>query len=97
MAKQVIEMHMYLLTDSNPPAKIVDSFDWRNIGNCMKGRVWLGVQEVEFEFPDIDERQAAIDEISSQVDAVRADSQVAVNALLERISKLQAIGHEVAE
>lgn len=52
------------------------------------------VHEVEVDVPDIDTRSAAIDAINQQIKKERADSEVRVNLLLERISKLQAIGHD---
>lgn len=56
------------------------------------------IREVEFEFdvPEFDLRAMEIDALEKSVECERADSQVRVNILLDRISKLKAIGHEVS-
>lgn len=64
---------------------------------CFEGSISLGSVEIEIEVPEVDTRQAAIDALQQQIKKERADSEVRVNLLLDRISKLQAIGHEVAE
>lgn len=92
-----IEMHMYFCTGEYGHYTSVDSIDWRKFEGCMKGRTYLGSQVVDFDFPEIDERQSAIDSLAAEIETERASSQLKVNALFDRISKLQAIGHEVAE
>lgn len=96
MAKQMITLHLYELTGEYDAGKR-DLFDRDFRGNptCMRGRVWIGQQDVEIDWPEIDTRQLQIDELERQVKQERAESQSRVNLLLERISKLQAIGHEV--
>lgn len=58
--------------------------------------VLLGVREVEVEFEpfDIDPTQALIASYEAQVVKERADSQVRVNLLLDKISKLKCIEHK---
>ena len=93
--KKLVTLHMYESTnDWNKGTLYVDEYDMRKSKALMKERVWLGSQEVELEFPEIDTRQAQIDNLEAQVQEERAQSQSRVNLLLERISKLQAIGHE---
>jgi len=94
---KTIEMHMYLVVGEHGTYSTVDSMDWRTMPSCMKGRTWLGSQTVDFNFPDIDEHQAAIDALNATIQQERVESQAKINLLLERISKLQAIGHEVAK
>jgi hypothetical protein len=96
MAKQTITLHMYTRTAEFYPAGNVTVFDadFRSNPSCMKGLVWLGSQDVELDVPEVDIRQAQIDALEAQIQQERADSQVRVNLLLERISKLQAIGHD---
>lgn len=53
--------------------------------------------ECEFDVPEFDLRAMEIDALEKSVIAEKADSQVRVNLLLERISKLKAITHEVAQ
>lgn len=51
--------------------------------------------ECEFDVPEFDLRAMEIDALEKSVIAEKADSQVRVNILLDRISKLKAITHEV--
>lgn len=53
--------------------------------------------ECEFDVPEFDLRQMEIDALEKCVQAERADSQVRVNILLDRISKLKCLTHEVSE
>lgn len=94
MAKQTITLHMYESTGWHDAGRrYVCDCDFRPT-EFMKDRIWLGQQDVEIDFPDTDTRQLQIDALEAEVKQERADSQVRVNLLLERISKLQAIGHE---
>lgn len=99
MAKQTITLHMYTRTAEFYPSGNVTVFDcdFRSTPSCMKDMAWLGSQEVELDVPEVDTRQAQVEALEAEVKQERADSQVRVNLLLDRISKLQAIGHEVAE
>lgn len=96
MAKQTITLHIYTRTgEFNTPGNItVFDCDFRKTPSCMKDMLWLGQQEVEVELPEVDLTQAQIDNLEHQVQLERAQSQSRVNLLLDRISKLQAIGHE---
>jgi hypothetical protein len=97
MAKQVITLHLYESTQQwDQGRRSVFSADFRQSG-CLDGRIWLGQQDVEIDWPEVDTRQLQIDALEAQLKQERAESQSRVNLLLERISKLQAIGHEVAE
>lgn len=94
--KKLVTLHMYAKVgefDEEGATQIFDT-DFRAVAACMKELIWLGSQEVELDFPEIDTRQAQIDNLESQVQEERAQSQSRVNLLLERISKLQAIGHD---
>lgn len=90
-------LHLYLLTNTTPPAEVFDSFDWRQIDGCMKHRVYLGAREVEINWPEYDATGQVIESLQAEIERERAESQSRVNLLLERIGKLQAIGHEVAQ
>lgn len=95
MAKQTITLHMYESTKHwSIGERMVCDNDYRDHPECMQGRIWLGSQDVEIDFPDVDTRQLQIDALEAEVKQERADSQVRVNLLLDRISKLQAIGHD---
>jgi len=98
MAKELVTLHIYASTSEWTPGEItVNNIDYRGIPVCMKELTYLGSQSVMLSWADIDIEQARIDSLEAQVQAERAASQVRVNALLDRISKLKAIGHEVAE
>lgn len=58
------------------------------------GYILLGTVDQEIDVPDIDTNQLQIDALESCVQVERAESQSRVNILLDRISKLKAIGHE---
>lgn len=98
MAKQTVTLHMYERTeDWNRGQKTVDPYDFRKLPECMGGRIWIGQVDVEIDFPDIDTTQAHIDQLEKEVQKERADSQVRVNLLLDRIGKLKCLTHEVVE
>lgn len=93
--KKLVTLHMYMgAGEWNNGDHMVFDHDFRPTKQCMDDKIWLGSQEAELDFPEIDTRQAQIDNLEAQVQEERAQSQSRVNLLLERISKLQAIGHE---
>lgn len=57
----------------------------------------IGTHEIELDVPAFDVREQAIVVLEKEIEKERADSQVRINLLLERISNLRAIGHEVVE
>jgi hypothetical protein len=95
LAKQKIALHIYESNaDYSAGKRLVISEDWRDNPACMRNRLWLGSTEVEIDFPEKDTHRAHIDSLEARIKQERADSQVRVNMLLDRISKLQAIGHD---
>lgn len=95
MAKQVITLHMYeYISGARAGERTVQAFDFRPFPESLQDRIWIGCQDVDLHWPDIDTRQMQIDALENQVKQERVDSQVRVNLLMERISKLQAIGHD---
>lgn len=93
--KKLVTLHMYMGTSAwNHGENMVSDHDFRLTKQCMDDKVWLGSQEVELDFPEIDTRQAQIDNLEASVQEERAQSQSRVNLLLERISKLKAICHD---
>jgi hypothetical protein len=65
--------------------------------NREPSHILLGTVEQEIEVPDMSPEaltQAQIDILESGIQRERADSQVRVNHLLDRISKLKAISHD---
>jgi len=98
MAKELVTLHIYASTSEWTPGEItVTNIDYRGIPACMKDLTYLGSQSVALSWADIDIEQARIDSLEQQIRDERASSQVKITGLLDRISKLQAIGHEVAE
>ena len=67
-----------------------------NSTTAMIGTRLLKEVECEFDVPEFDLRAMEIDALEKSVIAEKADSQVRVNCLLDRISKLKAITHEVS-
>lgn len=53
--------------------------------------------EVEADVPSFDIVMLEVENLEKAVQREKADSQVRVNILLDRLSKLKAIGHEVIE
>ena len=51
--------------------------------------------ECEFDVPEFDLRTMEIDALEKSVECERANSQVRINLLLGRISKLKCLTHEV--
>lgn len=55
----------------------------------------VSTHDIELDVPEFDIRQQAITGLEREIQKERADSQVKVNLMLDRISKLKAITHEV--
>lgn len=58
------------------------------------GRRFICEVEVEADVPEFDIVSLEIDSLENSIQLERADSQVRVNLLLDRLSKLKAIGHD---
>ena len=99
MAKKTVTLHMYAKTGQwdAPGATDVFDCDFRGNSSCMQDRVWLDQTDVELDFPEVDTRQLQIDALQAEIQRERADSEVRVNLLLDRIGKLQCLTCEVAE
>lgn len=96
MTIKTVTLHLYAKTGQwdIPGSTDVYDMDFRANKACMNDRIWLGQQDVDLDFPDVDINQAKIEALKEQIQQERADSQVRQNLLLDRISKLQAIGHD---
>ena len=95
MALKTVTLHMYESTAKyDAGRRYLSECDFRET-EFMKDRIWLAQQDVEIDWPEIDTRQLQIDALQAEIQRERADSQVRVNLLLERISKLQCLAHEV--
>lgn len=98
MAKQLFKMYMVVGTGSCNHGK-VSLQDYAPSLKPSSSDDLVGVRlikevECEFEVPEFDLRQIEIEALESSVNQERADSQVRVNLLLDRISKLKAISHD---
>ena len=99
MSKQTVTLHIYArIGEYDKPGTItVFDCDMRKSPTCMRDMVWLGTQDVEIDIPEIDTTAAQIDALQDQIKQARTQFEQTQNLLLERISKLRAIGHEVAQ
>lgn len=96
MAKQKFTVWMHKNLDSHPCAAGRVWLAESNIAGQphFQDCISLGSTEIEIDIPEIDTRQAAVEALEAQIKQERADSQVRINLLQERIGKLLAIGHE---
>ena len=98
MAKQTFKMYMVVGTGSVNHGQVSIQGHRPSPENdrvsAIVGTRLLQEVECEFDVPEFDLRQIEIDALEASVKQERADSQVRVNLLLDRISKLQAIGHD---
>lgn len=99
MSKQTFTLYITSSISPHDKGKIgVNDFNMaRSFGGRPADRILLGTVDVEIEIPEVDTNQAEIEILEKQVQSERAESQSRVNILLDRISKLKAITHEVSE
>lgn len=64
------------------------------ISDASFGKRVISTSEIEVDVPEFDLLGMEIDSLEQAVQKERADSQVRVNILLDRLSKLKAIGHD---
>lgn len=96
MAKQTFTLYIHKNVGEYSKGEIsVTGFDMsRSYNGKPSSYVLLGTTEQEIEVPEIDTNQLQIDALEQCVNAERAESQVRVNYLLDRISKLKCLTHE---
>lgn len=58
------------------------------------GRKVLSVHDCEFDVPEFDPVTLEVESLEKAIQRERADSQVRINIMLDRISKLTCITHE---
>lgn len=56
----------------------------------------IATKEIEFDAGSYDGREKEIEVVEKALEQVRANSQQQINILLDRISRLKAVTHEVA-
>ena len=98
MSMQTFKMFMVVGTGSYNHGEVsISKFKPDNKPDSMFGTRLIKEVECEFDVPEFDLRQMEIDALEKCVIAERADSQVRVNLLLDRISKLKCLAHEASE
>lgn len=98
MAMQTFKMFMVVGTGSYNHGEVtLSKFKPDDESSALFSARLIKEVECEFDVPEFDLRQMEIDALEKCVTAERADSQVRVNALLDRISKLKCLTHEVSE
>lgn len=98
MAMQKFKMYMTVGTGSCNHGKVILSPYRPSIKadatTSLIGERLLREVECEFDVPEFDLRSIEIEALEKSVIAEKADSQVRVNLLLDRISKLKALTHD---
>lgn len=98
MAIQTFKMFMVVGTGTYNHGEVsIARYSPSDEPNSMFGYRLIKEVECEFDVPEFDLRQMEIDALEKCVQAERADSQVRVNILLDRISKLKCLTHDVSE
>ena len=95
MAKQTFTLYVHAITRKWDPAPEISISDLNMSGS--EDYTLICKREVEIDIPEFDARNLMIESLEAGIQKERADSQVRVNILLDRISKLKALTHEVAQ
>lgn len=96
MAKQTFTMYITQSIAQYGAGKIgVNDFNMaKSYGGKPAEHILLATVEQEFEIPDVDLVAAQVEGLEQAIKHERAESQGRVNLLLDRLSKLKAIGHD---
>lgn len=92
MAKQLMTLYIHSVCrswDSEPKIDISNT----NLGACDDYTL-LGTREVEIDIPEFDALGLMVETIEAGIKKEQAASQSRINILLDRLSKLKAIGHD---
>jgi hypothetical protein len=89
-------LYMYEYINYRAPERYVSAYKEQDMSHLKGSIILLGEVEVDIDYPEIDTRQAQIDALESEAQEIRAESQSKINYLLDHISKLKAITHEVS-
>lgn len=93
MAKQTFTLYVHAITRKWGPTPEISISDVNM--SCCGDYTLICEREVEIDVPEFDARNLMIESLEANVQKERAESQSRVNILLDRISKLKAITHEV--
>lgn len=94
MAIQKAKLFMYEYVNHRAPERYVSAYAEHEMSHMKTEIVMLGETEVDIDYPEIDTTPLQVKAIEDAIQSERADSQVRVNILLDRLSKLKAIGHD---
>lgn len=94
MAVQKAKLFMFEYTNHRAPERYVSPYSEHEMDHMKTQVILLGELEIDVDYPEIDTRQAQIDALEAEVQKIRAEHQSQVNLILDRISKLKAIGHD---
>lgn len=95
MAIQKTKLFMFEYTNHRAPERYVSPYSEHEMDHMKTQIILLGEVEIDIDYPEVDTRQFQIDALEAEVQKIRAESQSQINLLIERISKLKAVGHEV--
>ena len=83
--------------DHRAPQRYVSPYIEHEMSHMKGSVILLGEVEVDIDYPEVDTRKVQIDALQAEVQKIRAESQAQINLLMDRIGKLAAVGHEVAQ
>jgi len=93
MAIQKVTLYVHSLVRSWKPEPEI-FVAGQNMGS-IDDYTLICTRQVDIDIPEFDATGLLIEKLEAEVQKERAESQSRVNILLERISKLKAITHEV--
>lgn len=94
MAIQKSKLFMFEYTNHRAPERYVSPYSEHEMDHMKTQVILLGEVEIDIDYPEVDTRQFQIDALEAEVQKIRAESQSQINLLVERISKLKAVGHD---
>lgn len=94
MAIQKSKLFMFEYTNHRAPERYVSPYPEHEMDHMKTQVILLGEVEIDIDYPEVDTRQFQIDALEAEVQKIRAESQSQINLLVERISKLKAVGHD---
>lgn len=97
MAIQEVKIYLLERVEGFDTGRYISRYAEHEMSHNNGEVVCLGERVIEIDFPEIDTRQMQIDALELTIQSERAESQSRVNILLDRISKLKAITHEVEQ
>lgn len=97
MAIQEFTMYMHVKTSGYGKGQIqILPFDQTGFSHC-KDQALLREFTIEADVPDFNLDDMEVNSLEKELHMERAYSQIRQNILIDQISKLKAIGHEVIE